>query len=115
VSSEGDTYFRNAFALGICVIFPKNGRVGGPGGKFRGRRLAKKYFERVTITKARQKHIVPTARVIFLVIHTRFKNIDLSIHKFPGPLIKLTIIDAKISSHIYQTRISRSKLSGKWN
>jgi hypothetical protein len=34
-------YLINALDRGTWVIFPKNGNVGGPGGKFLGRRLTK--------------------------------------------------------------------------
>jgi hypothetical protein len=45
-------------------MFPMNGNVGGPGGNFRGRRLARKYLERVATTTAMKKHRLPIVKLI---------------------------------------------------
>lgn len=54
------TYFRKAFAWGTWVRFPRKGTVGGPGGKFRGRRLARNDLNRTVTTKAMGRQNRPT-------------------------------------------------------
>jgi hypothetical protein len=44
-------YFRKALTLGTWLMLPMNGSVLGPGGNFRGRQLATKYFDRTNMTK----------------------------------------------------------------
>jgi hypothetical protein len=45
-------------------MFPIKGMVGGPGGKFRGRQLARKYLERTATTRAIRKHRQAIERLI---------------------------------------------------
>ena len=55
-----DTYFKKALALGTWPMFPMQGIVGGPGGKFLGRRLARKYLEKTRRVRARRKYRMTT-------------------------------------------------------
>jgi hypothetical protein len=47
-----DEYFKKPFNLGTWLMFPIKGSVRGPGGKFRGRQLAKKYLKRTAMARA---------------------------------------------------------------
>lgn len=51
---------RKALARGTWVIFPIKGTVGGPGGKLRGRQLARKYLDKTVTTRAMRRHNRPT-------------------------------------------------------
>jgi len=45
-------------------MFPIKGIVGGPGGKFRGRQLARKYLEKTAMTRAIGRHRPTVERLI---------------------------------------------------
>ncbi len=62
-------YFRKALALGTWLILPMKGIVGGPGGKLSGRRLAKKYLDKMAIIEATERLSRP--KIESLVVLTR--------------------------------------------
>jgi hypothetical protein len=59
-----DAYLRKAFTRGTWLMFPIKGSVGGPGGKFRGRQLARKYLEKTARTRAMGRHRPTIERLI---------------------------------------------------
>jgi hypothetical protein len=65
-------YFKNPLLVGNWSRFPRNGAVGGPGGKFFGRRLARKDFKRIHVRKAART--TPAASIECAAMLAAFKR-----------------------------------------